>query len=154
MQVLVFYFQWICFTCRLFVLGNAGTKLCCVLPYANAAFIMVVKCSFFLNRYLISWFMRYFAACFVVLRSLLVFPFVCRYMYLGCSHLALHILLNQMEVLVFNNFILVYLKLMYIFDCWALIIFILLSCNVINIFQIVTHCTIYLLGKHTLKNIV
>jgi len=45
----------------------------------------------------------------------------------GCSPLVLHILLNQMAALVFNNFILVFLKLLYTFACWALIIFIFVT---------------------------
>ena len=60
-----------------------------------------LKCCFRLYRNLISWLILYFIACCVVLVSLVDRPLEWILMYLGCSPLALHILLNKIAALLY-----------------------------------------------------
>jgi len=71
--------------------------------------------------------MQYFTAGCVVLRPLVVYPFLWIYLFFGFSPILLHIMLNQVAVFVFNNFISVFLKILYTFPFGALIIFIFVA---------------------------
>ena len=87
-------------------------KLLCYAPCKCSVNSSWLRCCSFLYTYLISCLIRYFTACCVVFRSLVVSPVVCRMLYFGSRPLVLHILLNQMAAFVFNIFIFVYLMLL------------------------------------------